>query len=340
MDEFKKPVDRRSVLLGTGAAIGAAAATSLPFSNAFAQSFPSRNIQVAIPTRAGGGADRLFRATSSVWKKYIKTNFEASFFPGAAGRVGYEKYMGLAGADGHNLLFGNVGPEVLNWVVKPPSFNLSDLVYFAMVDQDPGTIFVDRSSKFKTIDDIVAEGKKRTLNVGVSRLAHPATLGALALGKHTGAKFNAIPLSGGRNTIAGVTTGEMDFGALPSGSVVRRKNIKILLMLSHKNPIPGRSDNAPVINDKFGMNLPSLIAGARAYAIKKAAIEAHPDQFKVLVDTIQKVFPDPDFVAAYKKTKAPLEYVGYRNADEAAAYMKNIMAVGRDFKELLTGKKT
>lgn len=121
-------------------------------------------------------------------------------------------------------------------MVKPPTFNLSDLVYFAMVDQDPGTIFVSRKSKLKTIDDIVREGKKRTLNVGVSRLAHPATLGALALAKHTGAKFNAIPLSGGRNTRAGVITGEMDFGALPSGSLVGRKNIKIVLMLSHKTP--------------------------------------------------------------------------------------------------------
>ncbi|MDA0241093.1 MAG: tripartite tricarboxylate transporter substrate-binding protein [Proteobacteria bacterium] len=340
MDDFNKLIDRRSMLVGTGAAVGAAAATSLPFGEAFAANFPARNIQVAIPTRAGGGADRLFRATSGVWKKYINTNFEPSFFPGAAGRVGYEKYMGLAGADGHSLLFGNAGPEVLNWVVKPPSFNLSDLVYFAMVDQDPGTIFVDRNSKFKTIDDIVAEGKKRTLNVGVSRLAHPATLGALALAKHTGAKFNAIPLSGGRNTIAGVTTGEMDFGALPSGSVVSRKNLKIVLMLGHNNPIPGRSDNAPVINDKFGMNLPPMIAGARAYAIKKSAIDNHPDQFKILVETIQKVFPDPDFIAAYKKTKAPLEYVGYRGPDEAAEFVKNTMAVGRDFKQFLTGKKS
>ena len=39
------------------------------------------------------------------------------------------------------------------------------------------------------------------LNVGVSRLAHPATLGALALAKHTGAKFNPIPLSGGKNNL-------------------------------------------------------------------------------------------------------------------------------------------
>ena len=70
-----------------------------------------------------------------------------------------------------------MGPEVLNWVVKKPTFSLDDYFYFARVDEDPGILFVDRKSEMQTIDDIVAEGKKRTLNVGVSRLAHPASLG-------------------------------------------------------------------------------------------------------------------------------------------------------------------
>ena len=86
-------------------------------------------------------------------------------------------------------------------------------------------LFVRADGKLQTIDDVVAEGKKRTLSVGTSRLAHPASLGALALGEETGAKFNLIPLSGGRNTIAGVVTGEIDFGALPLGGVVARGNV-------------------------------------------------------------------------------------------------------------------
>ena len=34
-------------------------------------------------------------------------------------------------------------------------------------------------SPFKSIDDVVAEGKERTLNVSTSRLAHPASVGLL-----------------------------------------------------------------------------------------------------------------------------------------------------------------
>ena len=78
---------------------------------------------------------------------YLKTNFEAGFYPGAAGRVGYETYMGKAKADCYNLIFGNMGPEVLNWVVKKPTFDLRSFLYIAQVDQDPGVVFVSKKNK-------------------------------------------------------------------------------------------------------------------------------------------------------------------------------------------------
>ncbi len=336
MTKLYWPTDRRAFLKGT---VAAGAAAALPLGSAFGAGYPEQNIQVYVPTREGGGADRNLRAFTGVWKKYLGVNFEGAYYPGAAGRVGYEKYMGLAKPDCHELLLGNMGPEVLNWVVKAPTFSLDDYLYFARVDEDPGIIFVDRKSPFKTIDDVVAEGKKRTLNVGVSRLAHPASLGALALARHTGAKFNLIPLSGGKNTRAGVATGEMDFGALPSGGIVNRaKNFKVVLMFSHENPLPDRSENAPTVNAHFGMNLPSLIAGARAFAIKKEAIEKYPDRFKTLNDTLIKVYDDPDYKVAIEKTKAPWEFIKYGDADACAKYVKDMMAVGEEYKDLLTGK--
>jgi len=109
-------------------------------------------------------------------------------------------------------------------------------------------------------------------------------------------------------------------------------------MFTHDNPIPDRSDNAPTINAKFGMNLPSLYAGNRAYGIKKEAVENHPDRYKILTDTLQKIYGDPDFKAAIEKIKVPWEFIKYGNAEACAVYVKGIMDVGKDFKELLTGK--
>jgi tripartite-type tricarboxylate transporter receptor subunit TctC len=326
------------MLGGSATILGAAAASSLPFGSAFAAGFPDGPISVTVPTRAGGGADRNLRAFTGIWKKYLNTTFKPDFKPGASGRVGYEFYMGKKEANAQNLLFGNMGPEFLNWVVKPPTFPIEDLTYFARVDTDPGAIFVRADSPFKTIDDVVAAGKKRTLNVSTSRLAHPASVGLLALGEHTGAKFNLIPLSGGKNTIAGVVTGEMDLGTLTSGSVAAKgKSLRTLLVFNDKNVVPDRLDNAPTMNGHFGTSLPPLLS-ARAFGIQTSVIKEFPDRFKILNDTIKQVFADPEYKAAVIKAKGIWEYINYGDMNDTAKYLKGIEEVGQRFKPLLTGK--
>ncbi len=328
---------RRDFLAGTAALAGAGlAATSLPRS-AFA-AFPEQNIDVIVPTAEGGGADRNLRAFTAIWKKYLKTNFEPGFFPGASGRVGYEVYMGKYKPDCYSMIFGNIGPEVLNWVVKKPSFNLDDFVYFGQVDLDPGVVFVGAESKFKSIDDIVAEGKKRKLNVGTSRLAHPASIGILALGEETGAQFNLVPLSGGKKTVAGAVTLEMDFSVLTSGSVADAgDSVRTLLVFNDKNVLGERLDNAPTMNDHFGTKLPPMLS-SRAFGLHKAAIDAHPDRFEIIQTTFKQVFDDPEFRPAYEKLGGNWEYVSYGDMNDCQEFAKNMMALGEKYKSLLTGK--
>ena len=338
MSLFDKDFDRRAMLGGSAAVLGAAAVSTLPFGNAFAAGYPDGPISVTVPTRAGGGADRNLRAFTAIWKKYLNATFKPDFKPGASGRVGYEFFMGKKAADAQNLLFGNMGPEFLNWIVKPPTFPIADLTYFARVDTDPGAIFVRADSPFKTIDDVVAAGKKRALNVSTSRLAHPASVGLLALGEHTGAQFNLIPLSGGKNTIAGVVTGEMDLGTLTSGSVAAKgAALRTLLVFNDKNVAGARLNNAPTMNGHFGTSLPPLLS-ARAFGIQTSVIKDHPDRFKILNDTIKQVFADPEYKAAIIKAKGIWEYINYGDMNDTAKYLKGIEEVGSKFKPLLTGK--
>ena len=336
MTEIIKP-SRRAVLAG-GASLGATAA--LPLAPAFGQSYPSQNLKVMVATREGGDADRNLRAFWGVWKKYLKTDMEVSFFPGAAGRVGYEKYMGLAEPDCYTLLFGNMAPEVLNWVVKPPtSFKFpGDYKYFLRVDSDPSCVLVRKESPIKTLADLVAEGKKKPLKVAASRIAHPASVGMLAIAKATGAKVNIVPLSGGRNTMASIASGEMDCGVLPTSGVAQRLNaFRILGVFEKKNRAPDKTGNVPTVNDALGLKLPTLNS-ARAFVIKTVAIEKYPDRFKILEETAKKVFADPEYKAAIEKLKAPWEYIDYGGLKECEDEVKEILAIGREFKDLLAGK--
>jgi len=324
--------DRRYFLKLSAAAL----AMGLP-TLGFGAEFPSRTMEVYIPTRAGGGADRNFRSFAGVWKKHLGGEFEPAFYPGAAGRVGYETYMGKASDDCHDLIFGNMGPEVLNWVVKKPTFSLDDYFYFLMVDADPGSVFISEKSSMKTLEDVITEGKKRTLTIATSRLAHPASLGMLVLANKTGMKVNLVPMSGGKNTRNGVLTGELDLGVLPATTVMKRKGIKILGLFDEKNLVPDKMPGAVLINTEYKLGIPPIAAGARAFGIKKAAADKYPDRFNKLVETGMKVFKDPAYKEAVIKNKGSWELIAPGGAAECSEYVANITALGKQYRNLLTG---
>ncbi|NIA69203.1 hypothetical protein HBA54_11440 [Pelagibius litoralis] len=329
-------VSRRS-LLKFGAAAAVLGGSASVVSRAFAAGFPERNIDIVVPTREGGGADRNLRAFTAVWKKHLDTNFEPGFYPGASGRVGYEVYMGKFEPDAHSLIFGNMGPEVLNWVVKEPSFNIDDYVYWGRVDTDPGCLFVGAESKLKTIEDVVAEGKKRKLNVGTSRLAHPASIGMLALADKTGIEVNLIPLSGGKKTVAGAVTGEVDLSVLTSGTVAAAGDaVRTLLVFNDENVLGEALDSAPTMNQHFGTDLPPMLS-SRAFGIHKAAIDNHPDRFEMLQSTFRKVFEDPDYKASVLKGKGHWEYVNYGGVEECGKFKQAMLSLGAQYKPFLTG---
>ncbi len=301
-----------------------------------AAKFPDRNINVYIPTAEGGGADRNFRAFSSVWKTKLGTDFEPGFYPGASGRVGYEIYMGKAEPDCYNLIFGNMGPEVLNWAMQEPSFDVNDYFYFGQVDKDPGCLFVGAESPLQSMDDIIAAAKTRRLNVGTSRMAHPASIGLLSLGDKLGIDFNLIPLQGGKSTVAGAVTGEVDFSVLTSGTVIAAGDSVKTLLVFGDNIVGDRLDNAPSINDAFGTDLPEMLS-ARAFGIHRKAADDYPDRMEILTSTFKATFDDPALLEAYVANKGTPEYLSYAGIEECEAFKQSMLELGARYKSLLSG---
>ena len=84
-----------------------------------------------------------------------------------------------------------MGPEMLMYALQKPPYKFpQDYQYFCRLDVDDSVVFVSRQSKFKKLEDVLEASKKRTINVAVSRLPHPASIGVLALGRSIGGRFN------------------------------------------------------------------------------------------------------------------------------------------------------
>lgn len=328
-----EPVRRQ--LLASGAA--AMAVGVLP--GARAQAFPSRNMRVVIPTGQGGGADRLARVFDDFWGPLLKASFEYGFFPGAAGQVGYEVYLNRREKDGHNLLFGNMGPEMLMYALQRPPYRFPEQYqYFCRLDVDDSIVFVRGQSRFKHIEELAAEAKRRTVTVAVSRLPHPASIGVLALGDAIKAKFNLVPYGGGNPTMVAVMNGEVDCGALPAAGIVTLGDqMRVLGVFNDDNRLGRYTKNAPSVNKVFATKIPALYS-SRAWAIHTEVIEKFPDRFALLERTAKQVFDLPAYKEAYVKTGAPVEAIQYGDREICTRYAKATVELANEYRALLSAK--
>jgi tripartite-type tricarboxylate transporter receptor subunit TctC len=325
---------RRRLLAGAAAAM---AMSTVP--RVHAQAFPSRNIRVVIPTGQGGGADRLARVFDDFWGPLLKTHFEYSFYAGAAGQVGYELYLNRREKDGHNLLFGNMGPEMIMYALQKPAYRFPESYqYFCRLDVDDSILFVRAKSPFQRIEDLVAEAKKRSVTVAVSRLPHPASIGVLALGNAVKAKFNLVPYGGGNPTSVAVMNGEVDCGALPVAGVVSLGDqMRVLGMFNDENRLGPQTKNAPTVNAVFGTKLPPLYS-SRSWAIHTEVIEKFPDRFALLERTAKQVFDNPAYKEAYAKTGAPVETIQYGDRALCTRYANGMIELANEYRSLLSAK--
>jgi tripartite-type tricarboxylate transporter receptor subunit TctC len=325
---------RRRLLVAAGAGL-----TLTTLGKAQAQTFPAKNMRVVIPTGQGGGAERLARTFNEFWGPLLKTHFEFSFYPGAAGQVGYELWIHKREHDAYNLLFGNMGPEMIMYALRNPKYKFpEDYQYFCRTDVDDSVIFVSAKSKIRKLEDLGAEAKKRSVNVAVSRLPHPASIGMLALGRAIKGRFNLVPYGGGNPTQVAVLNGEADCGALPlAGVVALGDQLRILGVFNDEFQLGKYTNDSPPVNKVFGTDLPDL-SSSRSWAIHTEAIEKYPERFALREKTSREVFDNPAYKEAYKKTGAPVETIQYGDRALCTRYARSMVELANEYRTLLTGK--
>lgn len=338
-DTTANGISRRGFLQGGAGLIGAAGLGSLAgTSPAFAANFPDKPLNIIIPTGEGGGADRDARAFVKIWAKYLKTNFKFAYYPGAAGEVGYKFYMNSA-ADCYNLLFANLGPEVIMLELKNAGIQVGrDITYVEQTLSEPMAVWVAAKSPIKTLKELVAEGKKRKVTCSVSRLPHPASIGMLSIAEDTGAQITLVPYGGGNPSAMAAITGEVDCCALPlTNAIVLADQVRILGIFDNKNVAPADTGNAPTVNEALGTNIPPM-KSSRAWGLQTAALKKYPDRVKILTDSMSAVLKDPEYAATVKAAGVPVQFIDPGNEAEAMASAKKFEELAKKYHKLLTGK--
>ena len=328
----------RRALCGGLAAAGLAAPVGRTLAQG--QKYPSRPFSVVIPTGQGGGAERLARAFDDAWSKSLGQQFEYTFHPGAAGQIGYELFCKRRPKDGHNLLFGNMGAEMIMYAIQKPNYKFpEDYIYFSRTDIDDSCIFVKRDSPYKDLQSVVDAAKKKTLNVAVSRIPHPASIGLLALGDATGSKYKLIPYGGGNPTYIAVLNGEAEVGALPiTGVLSLNDRLRVLGVFNRENIFAKETDNAPTVNSVFSTNIPDLYS-SRAWAIHTEWADANPQHFDMLQKTAEEAHKSAVFKDAFEKSGAPTEALRYGDRKVCTDYALSMVDFARRYEKVLSAQK-
>jgi tripartite-type tricarboxylate transporter receptor subunit TctC len=182
-------------------------------SQAFAQSFPQRPIQLVVPVTAGGGTDVMARAVGQKVGELLGQSMVVENKTGAGGNIGVE-YVAKAKADGYTLLFS---PNTIATNVavyrKLPYDLLKDFQAVALVGQTDVVLVVNASLKANQLKEFVdlARAKPGALNYGSAGLGSSQHLTAEYFNQMAGTSSNHIPYKGQSQAMNDLVSGQLDY---------------------------------------------------------------------------------------------------------------------------------
>ena len=218
-----------------GSFIGAALMLGFGISAVKADNFPSKPITMIIPLGAGGSHDLNARVFTSIIPQYLGYAIIVKLMPGASGQKGTAA-AAKAKPDGYTLLFThNYIDQLQQHIEKLPYDTMKDLVTVARLNYGSISFITKPSKPWKTLDDLIAYGKK---NPGKLKMSTSGNWGAVMVPAarvfaKAGVQVNYISYKGGGPAFRAFLANEVDFTMMfPSVIKGRVKKGKIRVLAS------------------------------------------------------------------------------------------------------------
>src|SRR5215471_8018088 len=202
---------------------------------ALAQGYPSKPVKLIVTYPPGGSSDlmaRVFAAKlTDLWGQQVIVENK----PGAAGSIGTE-YAAKQPADGYAFMIGNLGPVAINPLLSPVPYNVEkDFIPVSQISAGPNVLVVRSDSHFKSLKEIVADGKKHPgkLNYGTSGPGSISHLSSEMLKNITKVNAVEVPYKGGVLAVQDLLGGQINFifsDTLPAMAHVRGGKLRALCL--------------------------------------------------------------------------------------------------------------
>ena len=193
------------------------------------EAYPSRPISLVVPFPPGGVADIVARPTADAMSRYLKQPVVIENKPGAGGGIG----MGVvakAKPDGYTLLLAlssiSILPEADKVTGRPPLYQMEQLVPVARLTADPTVLVVRTDSPWKTLQEFVADAKRRpgAISYGSSGNYGTMHMPMEMFAASAGIKLLHVPYTGAGPAVVALLGGNVD--ALSSGPSTVIQHVK------------------------------------------------------------------------------------------------------------------
>ena len=191
--------------------------------------YPSKPITLIVPFPPGGVADIVGRPFAEALSRELKTPVIIENKPGAGGGIGMGA-VAKAKADGYTLLMAlssiSILPEADKVLGRAPLYQLDQFTPIARLTADPTVLAVRADSPWKTLQDFVADARRRpgaitygssgnygTMHVPMEMFAHRADV-----------KLLHVPFTGGGPAVVALLGGQVD--ALSTGPSTVLQHVK------------------------------------------------------------------------------------------------------------------
>jgi tripartite-type tricarboxylate transporter receptor subunit TctC len=191
-------MDRRQFVIGTAAAVGAL----LSREAAAQEAFPTRPVTIINAFPPGGANDLVTRPIAAALEPILKQPVVIETKAGAAGQIGAQ-VGASAKPDGYTILSHNNGisgyAEVDKLFGRPPKTTRADFIPLARLTADPVLLLVNDQQPHKTLEEFIADAKKRPEIVYSSGGLYGASHLPMAMLEHGAGlpRLRHLPTAGG-----------------------------------------------------------------------------------------------------------------------------------------------
>lgn len=278
--------------------------------------YPSKTIEIIVPSGAGGSTDGMARIFAKVAEKHLPgANFAIVNKPGSGGQQGFEA-IASAKPDGYTL--GTVFTVQLpsHVVSKRARYTLDDFHFLSKITDDSSIIVVPKDSPVSDLEGLIEYAKNNSMTASVNGIGSDDHLALMLFQNATGTEFQVIPASGSTEQKANVMGGHVDV-AFMNFSQMQTQHVagdaKILAILAAK-----RKEALPDIPTTVELGYNVKMSGTRGFVIQKDV----PDDIKQTLEKLMDdVVNDPEFAQTLTDSQQSFSYM---SGPDYAAFMDEL----------------